>query len=216
MGIQSVLQCHGSFATAYCIECRRIVPGSEIEKAILTKEVPYCAVCLAEIAAAAPTKKRKRPKKSLKPWEGESDEDEGVQKPRPSCVMKVSQDSPVGALGQANPFLQPGITFFGEIVTSRFDDLLEQDREVADLLVVIGTSLKVAPVSEILSEYDVPSLSPAADGSHSSSATFCTAGEPCVRSLHYYMRTDEASLKILINKTPVAHVNPDVRLRKCW
>lgn len=44
------------------------------------------------------------------------------------------------------------ITFFGEPVTGQFDDLFREDRKSADLLLVMGTSLKVAPVSEILSE----------------------------------------------------------------
>lgn len=43
------------------------------------------------------------------------------------------------------------ITFFGEAVTDDFDKCLLDDRGKADLLLVIGTSLKVAPVSELLS-----------------------------------------------------------------
>jgi NAD+-dependent protein deacetylase SIR2 len=48
--------------------------------------------------------------------------------------------------------VQPDITFFGEKLTSAFDDALLADRERVDLLLVIGTSLKVAPVSDILCE----------------------------------------------------------------
>ncbi|KAG8994633.1 NAD-dependent histone deacetylase sir2 [Tulasnella sp. JGI-2019a] len=104
-----------------------------------------------------PAKKRKRSKKR-NPWDGGDDSDTGVAEMRPSCVMK------------------PGITFFGEAVTNRFDKLLEEDRLTADLLLIIGTSLKVAPVSEILTHlpHSVP--------------------------------------QILINKTLVKHVNPDVVL----
>jgi len=46
---------------------------------------------------------------------------------------------------------QPDITFFGEKLTDDFDHSLEADRESVDLLLVIGTSLKVAPVADILS-----------------------------------------------------------------
>ena len=46
---------------------------------------------------------------------------------------------------------QPSITFFGEKLTDEFDHSLEADRERVDLLLVIGTSLKVAPVADILS-----------------------------------------------------------------
>lgn len=45
---------------------------------------------------------------------------------------------------------QPDITFFGEKLSREFDELLEADRPVADLIIVAGTSLKVAPVAELL------------------------------------------------------------------
>lgn len=46
--------------------------------------------------------------------------------------------------------IQPDITFFGQALDFEFDECLFKDREKVDLLVVIGTSLKVAPVSEVL------------------------------------------------------------------
>lgn len=46
--------------------------------------------------------------------------------------------------------VQPDITFFGEDLPDEFGQrLLHQDRELADLVIVIGTSLKVAPVAEV-------------------------------------------------------------------
>ena len=45
---------------------------------------------------------------------------------------------------------QPDITFFGEKLTDDFDRSLAEDRFKVDLLLVIGTSLKVSPVAEIL------------------------------------------------------------------
>ncbi|QRV88689.1 NAD-dependent histone deacetylase SIR2 [Ceratobasidium sp. AG-Ba] len=72
--------------------------------------------------------------------------------------------------------MKPDIVFFGEPLTDDFDHYLFEDRESVDLLLVIGTSLKVAPVSEILTH--VPHSVP----------------------------------QILINKTPVTHVSPDVVL----
>lgn len=45
---------------------------------------------------------------------------------------------------------QPDITFFGEDLPKTFHDrLVEHDRNLVDLVLIIGTSLKVAPVSEI-------------------------------------------------------------------
>jgi len=48
---------------------------------------------------------------------------------------------------------QPDITFFGEKLDDSFDKALEEDRDQVDLLLVIGTSLKVAPVADILCAY---------------------------------------------------------------
>jgi NAD-dependent histone deacetylase SIR2 len=44
---------------------------------------------------------------------------------------------------------QPDITFFGEKLTDGFDRALEEDRERVDLVLIIGTSLKVSPVAEV-------------------------------------------------------------------
>ncbi len=51
----------------------------------------------------------------------------------------------------ANIYVQPDITFFGEALPGIFHDrLVKHDRDRVDLVIVIGTSLKVAPVSEVV------------------------------------------------------------------
>ena len=45
VGIRNVLQCHGSFATASCLECRIHVQGNVIEQEIMQGEVPLCKSC---------------------------------------------------------------------------------------------------------------------------------------------------------------------------
>jgi NAD-dependent histone deacetylase SIR2 len=50
---------------------------------------------------------------------------------------------------------KPDITFFGEKLTDDFDNSLAEDRFRVDLLLVIGTSLKVSPVAEILCEFQI-------------------------------------------------------------
>lgn len=42
------------------------------------------------------------------------------------------------------PILKPDITFFGQPLDDAFDKCLIEDREEADLLIVIGTSLQVS------------------------------------------------------------------------
>lgn len=87
-GVQRVLQCHGSFATASCLLCRRRVPGSEIEVDILRQKVALCTVC--NIPAATKSKKKKGRKKSQGKWDS-NDEDESDQPQYPPGIMKVGQ-----------------------------------------------------------------------------------------------------------------------------
>lgn len=53
-----------------------------------------------------------------------------------------------------NTLLQPNITFFGEKLTDKFDKLLRLDRECVDLLIVMGTSLKVSYIGFSLTYFD--------------------------------------------------------------
>lgn len=57
--------------------------------------------------------------------------------------------------------MKPDITFFGEDLPATFHDrLMNHDRDLVDLVLVIGTSLKVAPVSEVVGvlPHHVPQL----------------------------------------------------------
>ncbi|KAJ7668328.1 DHS-like NAD/FAD-binding domain-containing protein [Mycena rosella] len=161
VGPGSIMECHGSFTTASCLLCRRQVPGSEIKADIFAQKVPLCSVCNAPQPGASPrkpkSKKRKSAKKAKGAWDSD-DEDESDDPSFPPGIMK------------------PDITFFGEKLADKFGDLLARDRNEVDLLLVIGTSLKVSPVADILCHlpHSVP--------------------------------------QILINKTPVRHINPDIIL----
>jgi len=46
--------------------------------------------------------------------------------------------------------MKPGVTFFGEILGDKVRRTLEADRDKADAMIVIGTSLSVAPMSKII------------------------------------------------------------------
>ena len=137
-----LLQCHGSFATATCIECGHRVAGSSIHAEIKAGKVPRCDACLHRIRSLQTnggSKKRKRssgskPRKKRQEWESGSSE-------------SSSGDENILTAG----VLKPDITFFGEALPPTFHDrLLHHDRSKVDLVLVIGTSLKVAPVSEVV------------------------------------------------------------------
>ncbi|EJF64079.1 SIR2-domain-containing protein [Dichomitus squalens LYAD-421 SS1] len=156
-GVQRVVQCHGSFATASCINCKVRVPGSEIADDIMNQRVPVCKVCNVPQPPLGATKGKKKGKKRKDGWDSDAS-DEPEPPLYPPGIMK------------------PDITFFGEKLDDVFDRSLLEDRGKVDLLIIIGTSLKVSPVSDTISHlpHSVP--------------------------------------QILINKTPVRHINPDVVL----
>ncbi|KAG0208244.1 NAD-dependent histone deacetylase sir2 [Mortierella sp. GBA30] len=129
-GIQRVLQCHGSFATASCVRCGHQVQGDEIKESIFKQEVAYCKVC----KTPSPPPKAKAQKKARARYSS-SDEDESDED---------DDSDPNRAL------MKPDIVFFGEKLPPLFDQSLKEDREKVDLLIVIGSSLKVAPVSDIM------------------------------------------------------------------
>ena len=138
---EKLIQCHGSFATASCLKCGHKVHGEVIHDDIKDGKVPHCDMCLSKRGRYLVGSKRKRssdsntgkPRKKKNQWD-ESDDDEEEDDDIPSAgVMK------------------PDITFFGEALPATFHDrLVKRDRIFVDLVVVIGTSLKVAPVSEIV------------------------------------------------------------------
>ncbi|KAI0083958.1 SIR2-domain-containing protein [Irpex rosettiformis] len=160
-GVRKVVQCHGSFATASCINCHVKVPGNAIEAEIMARTIPLCKSC-----TTAPTikvkKKGKKKKKNYLPWESDGEEEPDVPA-FPSGVMKVRH-------------WKPDITFFGEKLSDEFDKALAEDRPLVDLMIIIGTSLKVSPVADIPTHlrHSVP--------------------------------------QIVINKTPILHLNADIVL----
>ena len=133
-----LIQCHGSFATATCRNCKAQVKGTEIFDDIRAKRVAKCRRCVEAIAAQEsliPKKKKRKPSRS-------DDEDSDDDIPQPG-VMK------------------PDITFFGEqLPNDFFKRFADTDSKTVDLVLVIGTSLKVAPVSEMPNylPHDVPHI----------------------------------------------------------
>ncbi|KAF9353700.1 NAD-dependent histone deacetylase sir2 [Mortierella sp. AD094] len=128
-GIRKVLQCHGSFATASCVRCGHQVPGDEIKDQIFKQEVAYCKVC----RTPSPPPKAKAKKRSKSGYHSSDDDDDDDD-----------DDESTKAL------MKPDIVFFGEKLPAVFHQSLKEDREKVDLLIVIGSSLKVAPVSDIM------------------------------------------------------------------
>ncbi|KAI9227647.1 MAG: DHS-like NAD/FAD-binding domain-containing protein, partial [Piptocephalis tieghemiana] len=130
-GIERVLQCHGSFATATCIQCGYHVPGEAISEDIFSQRVPNCIQCIKR-------QQEQRAHFNARPDQEEDEEEEEME---------------VGVM-------KPDIVFFGEKLPDSFDHALLRDRDQVDLLIVMGSSLKVAPVSEIMGQipHSVPQI----------------------------------------------------------
>jgi len=82
--VRNALQCHGSFATASCLECRVRVPGSVIEQEIMQGEVPLCKRC--DDSGKKPRKANNSSQKRSKRVDSEDEEDDP---PFPPWIMKV-------------------------------------------------------------------------------------------------------------------------------
>lgn len=124
-----LVQCHGSFATATCVTCHWNLPGERIFNKIRNLELPLCPYCYKKRREYFP---------------------EGYNN-------KVSVAASQGSVSERPPYilnsygvLKPDITFFGEALPNKFHKSIREDILECDLLICIGTSLKVAPVSEIV------------------------------------------------------------------
>lgn len=64
--------------------------------------------------------------------------------------------------------MKPNITFFGEQLQTSFKERIMEDRTICDLLICIGTSLRVAPVAEIpnLLAHSIPQIYINRDAAH--------------------------------------------------
>lgn len=104
-----------------------------------------CKECIRQLAVPRPGMKRKRSSNGSSRKRRQSDDDDSDGQydiPQPG-VMK------------------PDITFFGEGLPKRFfTRLKDHDKDIVDLVIVIGTSMKVAPVSEVpqILSPDVPQI----------------------------------------------------------
>lgn len=136
-----LIQCHGSFGTASCVKCGYQVDGESIFPDIRAGKIPKCERCLRQLRPGGQVKRKRssnavdRSRRRRKASDDDDDDDDDED---------GAYDIPTAGV------MKPDITFFGEALPDEFGHrLAEHDRELVDLVIVIGTSLKVTPVSEI-------------------------------------------------------------------
>jgi len=125
-----LIQCHGTLSTATCMTCKKKTTARKYLPVVNQGAVPFCkcslAPPLAKRSRSASSGKKRRKRHDFE----DSSSDEAALPPR--------------------GLIKPDITFFGEQISQFYRPRLESDQKVADLLLIIGTSLKVAPVNEML------------------------------------------------------------------
>lgn len=121
---EKLVQCHGSFATATCQTCGFQTKGENLFDDIRNSRIAKCPKCAAGQVSTTKSKKHSR----------DDDSDDESFGGRNSPIFGV---------------MKPDITFFGEALPDKFEQtLIGGDADICDLLLCIGTSLKVSPVSE--------------------------------------------------------------------
>lgn len=119
----------GSLATSSCISCKHRVETVTLGETLQKREIPRCARCSARDAARTGRKRA-------------SSKVTGIYK----ASLLVQR---VVIPADSSYHLQPDITFFHEPVSRGFHTQIAKDAPLADLLIVIGTSLLIPPVKEI-------------------------------------------------------------------
>jgi NAD-dependent deacetylase sirtuin 2 len=89
-----IVEAHGSFATAHCVDCDKEHSSDFVKECVLASKIPRCDQC--------------------------------------------------------NGLVKPDIVFFGEGLPPRFFQLMREDFPKCDLLIVMGTSLKVQPFASLI------------------------------------------------------------------
>ncbi|KAG7165969.1 NAD-dependent protein deacetylase sirtuin-1-like [Homarus americanus] len=152
-GIENVIQCHGSFATATCQRCNHRVNAQGIKEDIFSQRIPRCTQCDTneENGHEDLMVKEEIPNVS-------QDEPVNTQQDTTSSIHLMPHRPPDSPQFPPQPIMKPDIVFFGEGLPDEFHDKMAEDKDECDLLIVIGSSLKVRPVALIPSS--VPSHVP--------------------------------------------------------
>jgi len=186
-GIENVIQCHGSFAKASCMVCKAQVDAEVIREDIFNQKIPVCKECpeqdvealLSGMTGTQNTNNDTHMKSSSStsdpavvtssdssqpPSTSTDDQIPSTSCADPSTTPSTSSAPPPSmsqpSLFTTVPVMKPDIVFFGEGLPDHFHNSITRDKSYCDLLIVIGSSLKVRPVALIPSSLppEVPQI----------------------------------------------------------
>lgn len=134
-GIDKVIQCHGHMHTAHCLECNKEYQIEQLKEDIFNATVPKCQL-----------------------------ENRPVDPCRDGIEIGTASSSETVPMTKCLGVIKPDIVFFGESLPKVINNLIKKyfnlifklfhrkmadDKDDVDLLIVMGSSLKVGPVNDI-------------------------------------------------------------------
>ncbi len=133
------------------------MPGEDIREAIMNQTVPRCPVCCPDQglnggpcasteSTGSPQQKSPNGEAAGGSGDGHLLRSRGPAVPASLTANGAPEGSPIYGV------MKPDIVFFGEGLPYEFHTSLEKDVHLADLVLVMGSSLKVRPVSHIPGE----------------------------------------------------------------
>ena len=174
-----VVQTHGGLNHASCLKCKRRVDSANIMEDVWAGRVPKCrkekasakkkreqmdqqASSKKEAAAVAasaaveslsppPRKRQRRPTRKLSENSFSYADEHGIMGDDDDDARNGADPNICGGV------LKPNMIFFGETLPNSVAKRLEKDREKADAIIIMGTSLSVAPMSKVI-QYLSPSI----------------------------------------------------------
>lgn len=172
-----LVACHGTWETATCLTCDGKVGARDYLPFVLAGKLPLCS-CGKPTPVDPNARQSTRLKKAPKIEEEDiayvdtiGGESPGSNRPGrrkrrrieselDSILARDSDDDDKFDAPSRPGLLKPNITFFGESVAASYSPTLDDIKEDADLLIIVGTSLAAAPVSQLPLELprDVPQI----------------------------------------------------------
>jgi len=149
-GVSKVVYAHGSLSNATCMKCKATYSSSDIADDVKQGRVPTCQL---------PTNKKSKLSSTKKSEEDTEQPPQRVQRLRRSSST-ISTSQPPYQNGLCNGTIKPNVTFFGEKLGNDVGRQLQKDYLKADALIVMGTSLSVAPMSRVVDylKSDIPRI----------------------------------------------------------
>jgi NAD-dependent SIR2 family protein deacetylase len=130
------------------MKCQNRVDSEAIRSDIFEQKIPVCPKCCPsgqlniDFDAAGAVESEEEDLSIFPPSEVTTDSEPSSAQPR---TAKPEKD--------VLPIIKPDIVFFGEGLPEEFHSSMSKDKDACDLVIVIGSSLKVRPVALIPCEY---------------------------------------------------------------